>query len=75
MYHFIGIKGIETKTKKVISFGRMVNYPKSFYGHRCTAIESKRKQAAIILSYSGRATFLPSIVEILHSNMLCDKNL
>jgi DNA-binding MurR/RpiR family transcriptional regulator len=53
---------------KMRSIGRMVNCPKSFYEQRCTATASNSKHVALILSYSGKATFLPSIVEVLHEN-------
>lgn len=48
------------------AIGRMVTCPKSFYDQRCTATSSKKNHVAIILSYSGRATFLPSIAQILY---------
>ena len=51
---------------KMRAIGRMVNCPKSFYEQRCTATASKKNHVAIILSYSGKATFLPTIVEILY---------
>jgi hypothetical protein len=44
----------------------MINCSKSFYEQRCTAVASNKNHAAIILSYSGRATFLPTIAEILY---------
>ncbi len=51
---------------KMRSIGRMVNCTKSFYDQRCTAIASKNNHAALILSYSGKATFLKPICEILY---------
>ncbi|GIM30566.1 transcriptional regulator [Clostridium polyendosporum] len=64
--HAHNINIAENFQDKMRSIGRMVNCPKSFYEQRCTATASKRKHVAIILSYSGKATFLPPIVEILH---------
>lgn len=64
--HAHNINVAENFQDKMRSIGRMVNCPKSYYEQRCNATASKRNHAAIILSYSGRATFLPTIVEILH---------
>lgn len=64
--HAHNINVAENFQDKMRSIGRMVNCPKSSYEQRCTAIASKRNHVAIILSYSGRATFLPTIVDILH---------
>jgi DNA-binding MurR/RpiR family transcriptional regulator len=51
---------------KMRAIGRIVNCPESFYDKRCTATASKKNHVAMILSYSGKATFLPIIVETLH---------
>lgn len=64
--HAHNINVAENFQDKMRSIGRMVNCPKSSYEQRCTATASKRNHVAIILSYSGRATFLPPIVDILH---------
>lgn len=64
--HAHNINVAENFQDKMRAIGRMVNCPKSFYEQRCTATASNRKHAAVIISYSGRATFLPQIVEILH---------
>ncbi|MBC2397840.1 MurR/RpiR family transcriptional regulator [Clostridium tetanomorphum] len=64
--HAHNINVAENFQDKMLAIGRIVNCPKSSYEQRCTATASNRKHVAIILSYSGRATFLPSIVEILH---------
>lgn len=64
--HAHNINVAENFQDKMRAIGRMVNCPKSFYDQRCTAAASKRNHVAIILSYSGKATFLPPIVEILH---------
>lgn len=51
---------------KMMAIGRIVNCPKSLYEQRCTAIASNEKNhVAVILSYSGKAIFLPAIAEIL----------
>ncbi|HIG0358590.1 TPA: MurR/RpiR family transcriptional regulator [Clostridium sporogenes] len=64
--HAHNINVAENFQDKMRAIGRIVNCPKSFYDQRCTATASKKNHVAIILSYSGRATFLPSIIEILH---------
>lgn len=64
--HAHNINVAENFQDKMRSIGRMVNCPKSFYDQRCTATASKKNHVAIILSYSGKATFLPPIVEILY---------
>ncbi|WPC43812.1 MurR/RpiR family transcriptional regulator [Clostridium sp. JS66] len=64
--HAHNINVAENFQDKMRSIGKLVNCPKSFYEQRCTATASKKNHASIILSYSGRAAFLPSIVEILH---------
>lgn len=64
--HAHNINVAENFQDKMRAIGRLVNCPRSFYDQRCTAIASKKNHVAIIISYSGRATFLPSIVGILH---------
>lgn len=64
--HAHNINVAENFQDKMRAIGKMVNCPKSFYEQRCMATASKKKHAAIIISYSGKATFLPSIVETLH---------
>lgn len=53
---------------KMRNIGRMVNCPKNFYEQQCTAIASKKNHVALILSYSGKATFVSPIVNILNKN-------
>ncbi|MBD7911031.1 MULTISPECIES: MurR/RpiR family transcriptional regulator [Clostridium] len=66
--HAHNINVAENFQDKMRSIGRMVNCPRSSYEQRCTATASSKKHVALILSYSGKATFLPSIVEVLHEN-------
>ncbi len=66
--HAHNINAAENFQDKMRSIGRMVNCPKSFYEQRCTATASNKKHAALVLSYSGKASFLPSIVEVLLKN-------
>lgn len=43
---------------KMLTIGRSVNCPSSFYNQRLTVLASDQKHVAIILSYSGKATFI-----------------
>ena len=51
---------------KMLSIGRSVNCPSSFYNQRLTVLASDQKHVAIILSYSGKATFILPIVKKLY---------
>lgn len=51
---------------KMLSIGRSVNCPSSFYNQRLTVLDSDKKHVAIILSYSGKATFILPIVKKLY---------
>lgn len=51
---------------KMLSIGRIVNCPSSFYNQRLTVLASDQKHVAIILSYSGKATFILPIVKKLY---------
>ena len=51
---------------KMLSIGKSVNCPSSFYNQRLTVLASDQKHVAIILSYSGKATFILPIVKKLY---------
>lgn len=51
---------------KMLTIGRGVNCPSSFYNQRLTVLASDQKHVAIILSYSGKATFILPIVKKLY---------
>lgn len=51
---------------KMLTIGRSVNCPSSFYNQRLTVLDSDQKHVAIILSYSGKATFILPIVKKLY---------
>lgn len=51
---------------KMLTIGRSVNCPISFYNQRLTVLASDQKHVAIILSYSGKATFILPIVKKLY---------
>lgn len=50
---------------KMHAIGRKVTCPKSAYEQRMTAVTANENHVALVISYSGKATFLPSIIEIL----------
>lgn len=51
---------------KMLTIGKSVNCPSSFYNQRLTVLASDQKHVAIILSYSGKATFILLIVKKLY---------
>ena len=51
---------------KMLTIGRSVNCPSSFYNQRLTVLASDQKHVAIILSYSGKATFILPILKKLY---------
>lgn len=50
---------------KMLTIGRRVNCPHGFYNQRATVLASSSDRVAIILSYSGRATFIWPILQVL----------
>ncbi|VBB09357.1 sugar isomerase (sis) [Lucifera butyrica] len=64
--HAHNISIAENFQDKMLSIGRVVNYAESFYKQRRQAMVSDKTHVAIIMSYSGRATFIPNIVKILN---------
>lgn len=51
---------------KMLTIGKSVNCPSSFYNQRLTVLASDQKHIAIILSYSGKAAFILPIVKKLY---------
>lgn len=51
---------------KMLTIGKSVNCPSSFYNQRLTVLASDQKHVAIILSYSGKATFILPVVKKLY---------
>lgn len=51
---------------KMLTIGKSVNCPSSFYNQRLTVLASDQKHVAIVLSYSGKATFILPIVKKLY---------
>lgn len=55
---------------KMLTIGKIVNCPKGFYNQRSTVLASSKNRVAIILSYSGRATFLKPIIQVLYQKKI-----
>ena len=56
---------------KMLTAGKSsVECPHGFYKQRLTALASNPKHAAIILSYSGKATFVKPILKVLHQKIM-----
>ena len=51
---------------KMLTIGKSVNCPSSFYNQRLTVLALDQKHVAIILSYSGKATFILPIIKKLY---------
>lgn len=68
--HAHNINIAENFQDKMLSIGRTVNCEESFYNQRCRAIASDQNHVAIILSYSGQATFIPQITKALYKNKI-----
>ena len=64
--HAHNLNSAENFQDKMLTIGRVVNCPKSFYKQRMTVLASSSKHVALILSYSGKATFILPIVKALY---------
>lgn len=51
---------------RMLSIGKKVRCPEGFYNQRAIALSSDSNHVSMLISYSGRAFFLPTILEILH---------
>lgn len=51
---------------KMLAIGRLVNCPKGEYNQRATVLAATPDRVAVILSYSGRASFIRPILPMLH---------
>lgn len=51
---------------KMLAIGRLVNCPKGEYNQRATVLAAAPDRVALILSYSGRASFIRPILPVLH---------
>ena len=55
---------------KMLTIGKMVQCPKGFYKQRMTALAAKPGHVAILLSYSGKATFVEPILKVLYQKKI-----
>lgn len=55
---------------KMLTIGKIVNCPKGFYNQRSTVLATSKKRVAILLSYSGRATFIKPIIQVLYQKKI-----
>lgn len=51
---------------KMLAIGKIVNCPKGFYNQRATVLASTGNKVAVILSYSGKSTFVKPIMKALY---------
>lgn len=65
--HSHNTNAAENFQDKMLTIGRIVNVPKSFYKQRLNVLAQQRGSVAIILSYSGKATFISPLVRLLHA--------
>lgn len=64
--HAHNLNAAENFQDKMLTIGRIVNCPKSLYEQRMRVLAADKKHVAIIISYSGKATFIPSIIKKLY---------
>lgn len=68
--HSHNLNAAENFQDKMLTIGRIVNCPKSFYRQRMNVLASTPSHVAIILSYSGRASFIMPIVKMLYEKQV-----
>ena len=68
--HAHNLNAAENFQDKMLTIGRIVNCPKSLYEQRMRVLAADKKHVAIIISYSGKATFIPSIIKKLYLNQI-----
>lgn len=68
--HSHNLNAAENFQDKMLTIGRIVNVPKSFYKQRMNILASDPSHAAIILSYSGQATFILPVIKMLYEKRI-----
>ena len=63
--HAHNLNPAENFQDKMLTIGRTVNCPRSFYKQRMTVLAASREHVAMVLSYSGKATFVLPILKEL----------
>lgn len=65
--HGHNLNAAENFKDKMNTFGRKVNCPTNYYEQSLTALAAREGHVALILSYSGKATFIEKIAKKLSS--------
>lgn len=68
--HAHNLNAAENFQDKMLTIGRTVQCPKSFYKQRSTVLAADQSHGAIVLSYSGKATFIPPIIKALYQKKI-----
>nr|WP_314459751.1 MurR/RpiR family transcriptional regulator [uncultured Clostridium sp.] len=68
--HAHNLNPAENFQDKMLTIGRMVNCPKSFYKQRMTVLAASNDHVALVLSYSGKATFILPIIRMLYKKKI-----
>lgn len=63
--HAHNMNAAENFQDKMLTIGKTVNCPKGFYNQRATVLASTPDRVAVILSYSGRASFIRPVIQTL----------
>lgn len=68
--HAHNLNAAENFQDKMLTIGRTVNCPRSFYKQRLQVLASGPEHAALVLSYSGKATFIEPVIKMLHEKKI-----
>lgn len=68
--HAHNLNPAENFQDKMLTIGRMVQCPKSFYKQRMTVMAASSDHVALVLSYSGKATFILPIIRMLYKKKI-----
>ena len=63
--HAHNMNAAENFQDKMLTIGKRVNCPHGFYNQRATVLAAAPDRAALLLSYSGRASFMRPILQVL----------
>lgn len=68
--HAHNLNSAENFQDKMLTIGRNVNCPGSFYKQRMTVLAASGDHVALVLSYSGKATFVLPVIKMLHEKKI-----
>ncbi len=68
--HAHNLNAAQNFSDKMLTIGRVVNCPTSFYEQRLTALKADDSHVALILSYSGKATYIAPLMKILEKKKI-----